>query len=546
MYARDDTGGALYYYTATDLENLAANSPTTPVQIAASGYSAATYPVLQAADLDHDGTPDLRTLTATGTAVPQLFDGSALTAQPAQALTVPNHAWPLTDGADGTAGTAADTIGTLALANSGTGTSWDTDDTRDNVLNLDGTGSMSTSAVLSMSAPFTVSLWAKPTAVGGVIASQDGTTNSGFLLYSQTNSEWSFCMAVSDTTRSYDCIAGGRALVGQWAHLTATYDPATKVTALYVDGRPIARGSHTAVSGFTGGFHLGDDLANGARAARYQGSISDVQAWNGAALTDGQVSALSNLEPPSAPFHFADAADYDGDGKADVVATDTAGDLWLYRGDGAGQFSTGPLYIGSGFADDTFAGIADFNGDAHADIIALTPGGTLRLYPGDVGHDLLTPSVPFVSGWSGYSFAGVRDFDNDGKADLIACDATGVLWLYPGTGTSAGIGPRIKLGTGWGDFTFAGVADVDENGYADVVVRDSTGVLWLYPRTATAWQPRIQLGTGWNVYTYAGIADFNGDTHPDVIVRDDGTGIFWLYPRTATAWQPRVEIDPAW
>jgi hypothetical protein len=546
MFARDDAGGALYYYTATDLQNLANGTPATPIQIATSGYPAATYPVLQAADLDHDGTPDLRTLTASGTAVPQLFDGTALTAQPAQALTVPNHAWPLTDGTAGTASTAADTIGTLTLANAGTGTTWDTDDrSRGNVLDLDGTGSMSTSAPLSMSGPFSLSLWAKPAALGGVIASQDGTANAGFLLYPQNNSEWAFCMATSDTTRGYDCISGGTALVGQWAHLTATYDPTTKATDLYLDGRLIARGTHTAVTGFTGDFHLGDDLANGARAAHYQGKISDVQAWNGTALTTEQITAMANLAPASAPFTFADTTDYDGNGKADVIAADAHGNLWLYRGNGAGQFFTGALYLGSGFADDAFAGVADFNEDTYADVVARGPDHTLRLYPGSEGNDLVTPSITFTGDWSGYTFAGAADFDNDGKADIVARDADGVLWLYPGTGTDAGIAPRVQLGTGWSDYTFAGVADIDENGYPDIVVRDSTGVLWLYPRTATTWQTRIQLGTGWNDYTFAGISDFNGDGNPDVIARDDN-GDLWLYPRTATTFSTRVAIGHGW
>jgi hypothetical protein len=405
---------------------------------------------------------------------------------------------------------------------------------------------MSTSAVLSMSAPFTVSLWAKPTAVGGVIASQDGTTNSGFLLYSQGNSEWSFCMAVSDTTRNYNCIVGGHALIGQWSHLTATYDPATKVTALYVDGRPVARGSHTAVSGFTGDFHLGDEIKNGVRTGNYQGSVSDVQAWNGTALTEDQVTAMANLHPASAPYTFADTADYDGNGDPDVVAADSAGDLWLYRGDGTGHFVSGHLYLGGGFTGYTFAGVADFNGDGYADIVALAPGGTLRLYPGDAAHDLLTPSVPFVSVWTGYAFVGVGDFDKDGKADIVGRHPDGTLYLYPGTGTGATLSPRVQIGTGWTNYTFAGLTDINEDGNLDVVARDSNGALWNYPGNGSDdVGTRVQIGSSWSSYTFAGFSDFNGDGHPDLTVRDS-SGYLWLYPRTATGFSPRVEIGHSW
>ncbi|MCF4136510.1 LamG domain-containing protein [Streptomyces sp. Tue 6430] len=84
---------------------------------------------------------------------------------------------------------------------------------------------MTSSAALSTSSAFTLSVWAKPAAVGGVIASQDGVHNSGFLLYPQSNREWSFCLATSDTTRGYDCIAGGSAIIGQW---TTSPSPTTR------------------------------------------------------------------------------------------------------------------------------------------------------------------------------------------------------------------------------------------------------------------------------------------------------------------------------
>lgn len=86
LFARDTAGGALYYYTPEDLENLALGSPATPVQLAASGWDAADAPVLQAADIDGDGTPDLWKVDATGTVTAYLFDGTALTAQAPQQL----------------------------------------------------------------------------------------------------------------------------------------------------------------------------------------------------------------------------------------------------------------------------------------------------------------------------------------------------------------------------------------------------------------------------------------------------------------------------
>jgi hypothetical protein len=87
LYARDTTSGSLYYYSPADLENLALGDSSTPLRLAANGWSSAAAPALQAADVDNDGTPDLWSLNADGTVTTYLFDGATLTAQSTQTLT---------------------------------------------------------------------------------------------------------------------------------------------------------------------------------------------------------------------------------------------------------------------------------------------------------------------------------------------------------------------------------------------------------------------------------------------------------------------------
>ncbi|MEV0093697.1 FG-GAP-like repeat-containing protein [Streptomyces sp. NPDC050738] len=554
LFARSNTAGQLYYYSPTDLQNLVTDKAVTPVQAASSGYTSSAVPLIQAADMNADGTPDLWTTTNSGVTTAMLFDGTSLAGQPAQALVTDSHTWPLADNTDGTATTAADTTGTTALplTGAGAGATWDSDDDLYSPsLTLDGTstGSMNGSAPLSVSSAFTVAAWAKPAMLGGVIASQDGSTNAGFLLYPQSNGQWSFCLATSDSTRDYDCITGGTAVVGQWAHVSATYDPASKAMTLYLDDRAIARGSHTAVSSslFKGKFTLGNDLANGAHTNFFKGTLSNVQAWNGTALTTTQIAVMANVGQAKSPYTYTDLTDFTSDGNPDIVAEDSTGELWLYPGNGNGGWATGPLHIGSGFTGYTFAGVADFNKDGYADVIAMDPSGGLWLYPGSAVHDLSRPRIKFTSGWSGYAFAGVADFNKDGKPDLIARHPDGTLKLFPGTGSGAGIGAAVQLGTGFGAYTFAGVADFDKDGNLDVIARDSAGLLWNYPGNGSndvSGGP--QVGSGWNGYTFAGVADFNTDGYVDIIVRDDATGALWFYPRSSTGWATRVQLGNGW
>ena len=64
--------------------------------------------------------------------------------------------------------------------------------------------------------------------------------------------------------------------------------------------------------------------------------------------------------------------DFNSDGKADVVSRDSAGVLWLYRGNGTGGFLA-KTKIGAGWNSMTaIVSTGDFNGDRKADIVART------------------------------------------------------------------------------------------------------------------------------------------------------------------------------
>jgi hypothetical protein len=92
LFARNEATGALYYYTPQQLQDLAYGTPVTPLHLADSGYDSAALPVLQAADLNSDGTPDLRTVSATGVSTAWILDPATgtLTARPAQSLDIPD------------------------------------------------------------------------------------------------------------------------------------------------------------------------------------------------------------------------------------------------------------------------------------------------------------------------------------------------------------------------------------------------------------------------------------------------------------------------
>ncbi|MFF8608817.1 FG-GAP-like repeat-containing protein [Streptomyces sp. NPDC015346] len=143
--------------------------------------------------------------------------------------------------------------------------------------------------------------------------------------------------------------------------------------------------------------------------------------------------------------------DLNGDGKGDLLARTSGGELYLYRGHGTGEGFASRIKIGSGWgAFNRIVGAGDYSGDGRTDILARDGAGDLYLYRGTG-----SAPAPFAarakvgSGWNAYSkLVAPGDLNGDGKGDLLAVTSGGDLYRYYSTGTGA-FGPRTKIGTGF-------------------------------------------------------------------------------------------------
>jgi serine protease len=222
--------------------------------------------------------------------------------------------------------------------------------------------------------------------------------------------------------------------------------------------------------------------------------------------------------------------DFTGDGKADVLARENSGYLWLYPGNGAGGWLA-RRQVGSGWNGFTsLVAPGDFNGDRRADVLARDASGAMWLYPGNGAGGWLA-RVKVGSGWNGFTaVVGAGDLNGDGRADVLARDTTGVLWLYPGNGRGGWLA-RTRVGSGWNGMTAVVVpGDLTGDRRADVLARDTAGVLWRYPGNGRGgFGSRSQVGTGWNsMSTITGRGDYSSDGRTDVL-SVDGNGALWLY-----------------
>lgn len=114
---------------------------------------------------------------------------------------------------------------------------------------------------------------------------------------------------------------------------------------------------------------------------------------------------------------FAAIADFNGDGKADIISTHhELNAATVLIGDGRGGFTEAngsPFDFGVSLFE---LSIADVNGDGHMDVVA-TNGTSIRVLLGD-GRGAFNPAAPIPVGPGAWRVA-AADLNGDGKVDLV-------------------------------------------------------------------------------------------------------------------------------
>jgi Concanavalin A-like lectin/glucanases superfamily len=318
LWARDTATGNLYGYplnlnSATGLPaslGPATGNGSAGSQIGNVTLPVATYPTLASpGDLTGSGFPGLYAEDATGHLWYYPGQSTSGGTSPLAGVrnlfgTVDNATgqWLLTDG---TGSTAADASGNGHNGTLSSGASWATGTARGTVASFNGSsGAITTSApVVNTTGSYSVSGWAYLTKAGATaeIASQDGATNSAFILHvaSNGNNNWAFGVNASDTSGPLlvGAVAPGTAALNTWTHVVGTYDRTDGQLDVYVNGKLAATASSPGSFATAGSFVIGRGKWLGNPVDWFPGQISDVQAFN-YALTPAEVAALYQGQSP--------------------------------------------------------------------------------------------------------------------------------------------------------------------------------------------------------------------------------------------------------
>ncbi len=228
----------------------------------------------------------------------------------------------------------------------------------------------------------------------------------------------------------------------------------------------------------------------------------------------------ANIAMDSA-FSLITAADFNGDGNADLLATNWNDTVSVLLGNGNGGFTgnTGTAL----YSPPNSIVSADFNADGYADL-ALTNDvdNIVSIHLGN-GNGSFAPHTnvtlgtgPYTAGYNPHDIT-TADFNNDGNVDLAIANS------YDGN-------VSVRLGNGNGGFTgdtdiamdsipeSLASADFNGDGNADLTITDGQGTV------------SVLLGNGsgdfidnTRVYAYGSLiisADFNGDGNVDLAMTD--------------------------
>ncbi|WP_310475794.1 M10 family metallopeptidase C-terminal domain-containing protein [Sandarakinorhabdus sp.] len=198
------------------------------------------------------------------------------------------------------------------------------------------------------------------------------------------------------------------------------------------------------------------------------------------------------------------------------------------------QGSNGFTYFFRLGASSTVAAVADFTGDGRADVLLSQSGGGLVRWDTTLGGNgfTLLPAAP------GYSVIGKGDLVGSGATDLLLKNAAGQLRILdPVAGTIIDL---FSLASGW---SVKGVGNINGTGKADIILQNgSNGAVIAF--TDQGWRDLITLAPGWKI---AGLGDVTGGLADDFILqRNDGVTIFWDSTQGGNGFRDFATIGPAW
>jgi hypothetical protein len=253
---------------------------------------------------------------------------------------------------------------------------------------------------------------------------------------------------------------------------------------------------------------------------------------------------LRALIPAAAKFHCR-SADFNGDGRADILVTSPTGIALLQQARSAltstathlnGTTLTGGWVLNT--ADNFFGPVADYDGDRRAEVFVSSRSkiAILKQVGSTMSASMVQPNGTRFGGWllntADNSFGPAADFDGDGRAELLVSSPWGI-GLLKQSGTTMSQLMIAHNGTRFGEWLlntadneFGPVGNFNGDAKKETLVVSPWGIGILQYDNGTfrvlKMAPNGTRFGGWLLNTadnrFGPVGDFDGDGRDEIIV----------------------------
>lgn len=258
-----------------------------------------------------------------------------------------------------------------------------------------------------------------------------------------------------------------------------------------------------------------------------------------------------NYAGPSTPV----AADFDGDGKVDIITGNSnKTEMSIFHNqsqDGQVYFGTPAMASSSFWAYATAA--ADLDGDGKPDLLSIHYGNIMSLWrntsvPGNISFN----KTDIPSSGARFGIA-AGDLDGDGRPDIVVTNNdSNTISVYRNLSTPGNINfaARVTLATGVGPYDLA-IGDLNNDGKPEIVVANTgnPASVSVYPNTGTpntiSFSPRTDLPAG-SYPTDVEIGDMDNNGKPDLVASNYYGHSFSIFPNSSMAtvsFEPKIEVE---
>jgi hypothetical protein len=238
-------------------------------------------------------------------------------------------------------------------------------------------------------------------------------------------------------------------------------------------------------------------------------------------------------------------ADIDGDGKPDVVVTNSNDNtISIFRNTstiGSISLASKINYI-TGSIPNGIA-IGDIDGNGKPDVVVTNRNSSsisILRNTSTSGSISFAGKIDSTTGIHPYGIA-ISDIDGDGKPDVVVTNAvSNTISVFRNTSTSGNVSLASKVDYTTGTMPYGiAIADIDGDGKPDIAVTNvNSNNISVFRNTSTSGnvslESKVDYTTGWCPWRMA-IADIEGDGKPDVVVTNEASNTMSVFRNTSTS-----------